>query len=128
MKQTKAPSTAPAQAEALQKEQFPTHVDVNIHSLKPGGPVLANASVDLNGCFAIRGVKVMASENGPFVSMPRYKSGAEYKDICFPCTKEFRQQFHQAVLDAYQQALAQLPQRQQDTQEPPAPAMGMNMK
>ena len=68
------------------------------------------------------------SENGPFVSMPRYKTGSEYRDICFPCTKEFHQQFHQAVLDAYQQALAQLPQRQQERPEQPSPSMdGMTM-
>ena len=51
-----------------------------------------------------------------------------YKDICFPCTKEFHQQFHQAVLDAYQQTLAQIPQRQQEGQSqdaPPAPEMKM---
>ena len=56
--------------------------------------------------------------------MPDYKSGDSYKDICFPCTKEFKQEFDQTVLDAYQQALTQLPQRQQ---EQAAPSMGMSM-
>jgi len=32
---------------------------------------------------------------------------SEYKDICFPVTKEFREQLNQAVVDAYQQALTQ---------------------
>lgn len=99
---------------------------MKIHALHTNGPVLANASVNLNGCFAIRGVKVVDSESGPFVSMPCYKAGSEYKDVCFPCTKELHQQFHQAVLDAYQQALTQLPQRQQEPQEQ-APKMGMTM-
>jgi stage V sporulation protein G len=62
--------------------------------------------------------------------MPSYKGRDGYKDICFPCTKEFHQQFHQAVLDAYQQSLTQLPQRQQENggqsmDAPPAPEMGM---
>lgn len=96
-------------------EALPTAISVKIHTIRTQGPVLANASVDLNGCFAIRGVKVMNGINGPFVSMPSYRSGTEYKDVCFPCTKEFRQQFHDAVMDAYQQELSQLPQRQQET-------------
>ncbi len=40
--------------------------------------------------------------------MPSYKAGnGEYKDICFPVTKEFREQLHSAVLTAYQQAITQ---------------------
>lgn len=103
-------------------------VEVKIHALHANGPVLADASVNLNGCFAIRGIKVVDGTAGPFVSMPSYKAKDGYKDICFPCTKDFHQQFHQAVLDAYQQTLAQLPQRQQEqkSQEaPPAPTMKM---
>lgn len=40
--------------------------------------------------------------------MPSYKAGnGEYKDICFPVTKEFREQLNNAVIDAYRQALTQ---------------------
>ena len=42
--------------------------------------------------------------------------GGGYRDACFPSEREFRQQFRQAVLDAYEQALYQLPQRQQEYQ------------
>ena len=124
MKQTQHPASAPM------REALPMQVDVKIHALHASGPVLADASVNLNGCFAIRGVKVVDGSNGPFVSMPSYKGRDGYKDICFPCTKEFHQQFHQAVLGAYQQALTQLPQRQQEQEgqfqaAPPAPEMKM---
>ena len=108
---------APDPTLTSQRETLPMQVDVKIHSLHASGPVLADASVNLNGCFAIRGVKVVEGSNGPFVSMPSYKGRDGYKDICFPCTKEFHQQFHQAVLDAYQQTLAQIPQRQQEGQQ-----------
>ena len=109
---------APDPTLTSQRETLPMQVDVKIHSLHASGPVLADASVNLNGCFAIRGVKVVEGSNGPFVSMPSYKGRDGYKDICFPCTKEFHQQFHQAVLDAYQQTLAQIPQRQQENGVP----------
>lgn len=119
----------PVPASAPQREIFPMHVDVKIRTLHTSGPVLANASVDLNGCFVIRGIKVMDSRGGPFISMPSYKDRNGCKDICFPCTKEFRQQFHQAVLDAYQQSLTQLPQQRQfgtgQEEAPPAPGMKM---
>lgn len=109
--------TAPVQ------EQLPTSVSVKIHSVQTSGSLLANASINLNGCFAIRGVKVVQGEKGPFVSMPSYKVNGEYKDVCFPVTKEFRDQMHTAVLGAYQQELAQLTQRgqsapEQEAQEP----------
>ena len=65
--------------------------------------------------------------------MPSYKAGGEYKDVCFPVTKEFREQLHTAVMGAYQQELAQLTQRgqaatdhgSQEAQEPPFPQQTM---
>ena len=113
----------------------PMQVDVKIHTLHTSGAVLANASVDLNGCFAIRGVRVVDSSKGPFVSMPGYKTSKGYSDVCFPCTKECRQQCNQAVLDAYQQEMAAVFQRgqsqenagppQEEQDEPMLPDMSM---
>ncbi len=122
-----AQATAPAQAAAPQVEQLPTQVTAKISSLRTSGSTLATASVDLNGVFAVRGVKVVQGANGPFVSMPSYKTADGFKDVCFPTTKEFREQLHAAVLDAYQQELAQITQRGQTppSQEPPAPEMTM---
>lgn len=99
----------------------PMRVDVKIHTLHTSGSVLANASVDLNGCFAIRGVKVVEGAKGPFVSMPSYQTSKGYSDVCFPCTKEFRQQFNESVLDAYRQEMAAVFQRGQ-SQEDAGPA------
>ena len=107
MKQAKAPTPAPMK------------IDVKIFMAKKDGPVLANASVNLNDCFAIKGIQIREGKNGPFVSMPSYKSGNEYKDYCFPCTKEFKREFDEAVLDAYHQQLSQKDGMQKD--EAPAP-------
>ena len=54
----------------------------------------------------------------------------EYKDICFPVTKEARQEFDNAVLDAYQQALTQSQQVGRTAPDPtvrqaPGPEMAM---
>ena len=54
---------------------YPTHYSVKIHSLRPEGSCRATASVNINGCFAVRGIKVMDSSKGLFVSMPSYRAG-----------------------------------------------------
>ncbi len=128
MKKTASPAPEQTISPAPENKPLPMDITVRINNLRTEGSILANASVNLNGCFAIRGIKVINGSDGPFVSMPSYKSGGEYRDICFPCTKEFHQQFHQAVLGAYEQAISQLPQRSQQSgqeQEPPAPEMKM---
>ena len=117
-------AAAPEQADTAERTQtpaYPMKVDVKIGSIRPEGNVRAYASVNLNGCFAIRNVKVMDSSKGLFVAMPSYKAGNEYKDICFPVTKEFREQLNQAVVDAYHQALAQSqsPNQQKAADTPP---------
>ena len=98
-----------AQAAAnTQAAQLPVNYEVRIQSLKVNGSTRAIASVDINGAFAVRGVKVMEGTKGLFVSLPSYKVGnGEYRDICFPCTSESREQFQKAVLGAYEQALSQ---------------------
>lgn len=101
---------------------LPMQYEVKINSIRPEGTILATASVNLNGCFAIRGVKVMQSERGPFVSMPRYRAGEKYRDICFPCTKEAHTEFTYAVLNAYEQALGQSQARTQGSAAPRVPA------
>ena len=66
------------------KENTPLQFDVRIQSIRPGDSIKGTASVNINGAFAIRGVKIIEGSNGLFVSMPSYKAGNEYKDICFP--------------------------------------------
>lgn len=100
--------TAPKSSQAIAEQPLPMKIDVKIGSIRPDGNVRAYASVNLNDCFAIRNVKIVDSTKGLFIAMPSYKAGnGEYKDICFPVTKEFREQLNQAVVDAYQQALTQ---------------------
>ena len=110
-------------------EQFPMQINVKIYRPSVKGPILADASVNLNGCFAVRGVQVKEGKNGPFVSMPSRQVRGEYRDICFPCTPDFKQSFDQAVLDAYRMELNQaLSQRQEEGLEQNDPSMdGMSM-
>ena len=59
----------------------PLDFDVRIQSIKPNESIKGTASVNINGAFAIRGVKIIEGSNGLFVSMPSYKVGNEYVEI-----------------------------------------------
>ena len=107
MKQARAPAPPPMQ------------ISVKIYDPSKNGTELANATVTLNDCFAVRGIQIKEGKNGPFVSMPSRLVKGEYKDYCFPCTKEFKREFDEAVLDAYHQQLSQKDGMQKD--EAPAP-------
>ena len=81
---------------------------------KPGS-LKGVASVSINDEFVVKGVRIFEGNDGPFVSMPSRKAGAKYEDICFPITKEGRENLHSAVLEAYEQKLTQ--QEEQNHEE-----------
>ena len=135
MSKTQAANQTPQEsAQTAAEQSLPMKVDVKISTIRPEGNVRAYASVNLNDCFAIRNVKVVDSTKGLFIAMPSYKAGnGEYKDICFPVTKEFREQLSNAVIDAYHQVLAQSQsQNQQKAEDTPpfeqAPEQGSGMR
>ena len=59
--------------------------------------------------------------------MPSRKVKGEYRDSCYPCTKDFKQQFDQKVLEAYEQAQVQEAQKapNPEGQEENGPTMAM---
>ena len=103
-----AKKSAPKAAPVPEQEPAALEIDVKIHSINTSGNILANASVNLGGCFAVRNLRIVDGSKGLFVSMPSYRTDEGLKDVCFPCTKEFRQQFQNTVLAAYRQEMARL--------------------
>lgn len=83
--------------------------DIQIAKVKDeNSNLLGYADVTLGGSFAIRGIKIMNGSNGPFVSMPNYKSSktdedgrAVYKDICYATNGDFRNELVSNILSAY---------------------------
>ena len=67
--------------------------------------VRAFASLLFNGCLMCDNIRIV-EENGRFyVSMPRRRLRAdEYRDICRPVNRDFRNQLYSAIIDAYRQA------------------------
>ena len=83
-------------------------MSVKVYPTQDSRNLLATATVTLGGCFAIRGIRILDSEKGAFVSMPQRKTAqGEYKDVCFPTTAEMRKELHSAVLGEYQRTMEQ---------------------
>ncbi len=90
---------------------------VQIHTDGQRGEFLATADVELAGICTIRNVKIKEDDYDLTVVMPRTKMAdtREYKDACFFESRSMREQFDQAVRDAYTQVLAM--QEGQETSE-----------
>lgn len=74
------------------------------------------ATVVFGDCFKITNIAILENrEKGQlFVSMPRYRSNERddqnntvYKDICNPITREFREELHGSILDAFEHSEVQ---------------------
>lgn len=87
-----------------------------------GSKVKAIASANIGGAFAIHGIRVVDSQKGPFVSMPQSsyeKDGQKrYSDLFHPITAEAREELNEAVLDAYEQKLAETADMGEDEELP----------
>ena len=124
--------TAPEVSGQREQERpaLPTDVAVRAYPVSDMGQVLANLSVDVNGCFAIRGAKLVQGKNGPFVSMPQKKVGEEYKDIVFTTTREMYDKLNATAIAAYGQAMDAMAEKHRQSQQtaasaPTGPTMAM---
>lgn len=71
--------------------------------------VKAMASITLENCFVVTGIRVIESQKGFFVAMPNRKTpNGEYKDICFPITADLRAAINDEVLKVYYEKLGQI--------------------
>ena len=107
-------ATKKATAPTQKKEQKNTvNIDARIDRLVDyeGSKVKAIASANIGGAFAVRGIKVIDSQNGLFVQMPQTsyeKDGKkQYSDQFHPVTAEARTELNDAVLQAYENKLAE---------------------
>lgn len=79
---------------------------VNVRkSEREGSRMKGNATVLIDDCFAIHGIRIIEGDNGLFIAMPSKKtSSGEYRDIAHPINKEVRTMFEEAILEAYNNA------------------------
>ena len=90
-------------------------LDVKVFPItEPKGDTLAFASAGLDDVVAIRGIRVVNSGKGPFVSMPQSKDkSGEYHDVAFPLSGDLRRAVSNAVLAEFKQQTTDRTERKQ---------------
>ena len=75
---------------------------------KRDGYLQGLASVTFDDAIKVTGVKMgLGKGDSLFIGMPNYKAREQvegkddYKDICFPVTKEFRDELYQRIFDTF---------------------------
>ncbi len=87
-------------------------ISAKVTPIDSPGSTVGIARVYLDDSFVIGNIAVRKTQDGKiFASMPSYKTNQVddegkpvYKDICFPTTKEFREEIQSAVRNAYLEA------------------------
>ena len=116
---SKAPKKAPVEPvkaqEQVQEQTAPMPtIRAKIDRLADfeNSKVKAFASANIGGAFAIHGLRIVNGEKGMFVAMPStsyQKDGkTEYQETFHPVSGEARKALNDAVLEAYEQKLAEV--------------------
>ena len=75
-------------------------------SLRDDDKLKAFVSITLDGCFVIRGLKVIHGNKGIFVAMPsRRKPDGSYQDLCHPINMSTRRWMETEILEKYRAEL-----------------------
>ena len=78
-------------------------------SLRDDAKLKAFASITLDDCFVIRGLKIIQGQTGTFVAMPsRKRKDGEYQDIAHPINNSTRKWMEDIVLAKYKEETAKL--------------------
>ena len=119
LEQQKKAEAAPDQ----QRTALPTEITARAGPKTGHGNNRASLTFDVNGCFAVRGAKLVQGKNGPFVSMPQRQTKGGYQEVVFPITKEMREIVNNVAVSAYQLALQEMTKKMADSQQaaPTAP-------
>ena len=81
--------------------------DVKVRKLFEDGPMKAIVSVTFDGQLAVHDIKVINARDKFFIVMPSRKNPDEtFRDIVHPINSQFRGVLEMAVIEAYNQALA----------------------
>lgn len=80
---------------------------------RESGSLLGMAGICFENSFAVNNIRILQGKDDIFIAMPSVKTGktgennkAVYQDICYPVTKEFREELYQRITDSYRQEVA----------------------
>jgi len=82
--------------------------DVKVRKLGKEGKMKAVVSVTFDNEFVVHDIKVIEREDGNFIAMPSRKTPeGEFRDTAHPINAAVREKIQNAVLAAYEKALAE---------------------
>ncbi len=85
--------------------------DIRIRVVSKESKMKAVVSITFDNAFVVHDIKVIEGEKGMFIAMPSKKTpDGEYRDIAHPINGEMRAILQDAILEKYEQALAELPE------------------
>ena len=94
--------------------------DVRVRKVFEEGPMKAIVSVTFDGQLAVHDIKVINAREKLFIVMPSRKNPDEsYRDIVHPINAQFRGMLEDAVIAAYEAALAEAELTSDDTVSAP---------
>lgn len=95
--------------------------DIRVRRLNGDGKMKAIVSITFDDEFVVHDIKVIEGQNGLFIAMPSRRMGdGDFRDIAHPLISETRNKIKDAVLDAYEKALAEqenLPESEASTDD-----------
>ena len=93
--------------------------DIKVRKLFEEGPMKAIISVTFDGQLALHDIKVISVREKNFIVMPSRKNPDDtYRDIVHPINAQFRAALEDAVIRAYEDALAAAQEAPDSVQQP----------
>ena len=92
----------------LFKERMCKVMEITKISVTPyeNGRTKGFATITIDDAFVVTGITIVEGQNGKFISFPQRKNkDDEWKDVCFPNSKEVRDSITSIILDAYNEKL-----------------------
>ena len=75
---------------------------VNVRKVDNENRMRGIASVVLDDCFAIHGIRIIEGDGGLFTAMPSRKTATgSYRDIAHPINPEFRNELQSRIISDY---------------------------
>lgn len=84
---------------------------VTVTPFEREGSNVSGLRIYFEDCFIVNNVNILQGKEKVFVSMPSYKTKqtdeqgkAVYQDVCYPVTKEFRENLYAEIVNQYEKA------------------------
>lgn len=75
---------------------------VRVHKVDRDGKLKGYATVTIDNCFVINGIRIIEGEDRLFCAMPSRKVNEDkFEDIAHPTNKETRDMFEEKILAEY---------------------------